>query len=172
MVAAPPTSVGGVETMETGTDALPRTSQTGYGVKTWRRKLPGVLTARGGLRTRPRSPSLCRMPTLPSSGFHHPWWCGLSLICRTAVCGPACTVVWQGRRGDPSPYVDCLGVCASGDDVMADALADFIASNLAGVARLQAYLLHLRGPLPAMVATARRRSVALLPDMRHFVGEG
>ena len=54
---------------------------------------------------------------------------------------------------------------------MADALADFLASNMAGVARLQAYLLHLRGPLPVMVATARGRSVALLPDMRHFVGE-
>jgi len=61
-----------------------------------------------------------------------------------------------------------LGVCASGDDVMADALADFLASNLAGIARLRAYLLHLRGPWPVMVATARRRSVALLPDMRRF----
>ena len=65
----------------------------------------------------------------------------------------------------------CLGVSASGDDVMADALAGFLASNSAGVARPQAYLLHLRGPLLVMVATARRRSVALLPDMRHFVGE-
>src|SRR6201984_2329816 len=46
------------------------------------------------------------MPTSPSSGSH-PWSCGLSLIRRTAVCGPACTVVWQGRRGDPSPYADC-----------------------------------------------------------------
>src|SRR6185437_6674919 len=25
---------------------------------------------------------------------------------RTAVCGPACTVVWQGRRGDSPPYAD------------------------------------------------------------------
>jgi hypothetical protein len=32
---------------------------------------------------------------------------GPSLIRRTAVCGPACKVVWQGRRGDPSPYADC-----------------------------------------------------------------
>jgi hypothetical protein len=72
-------------------------------VKTWRRKPPGVPTAGGASPTRPPWPSLCRMPTLPSSGFH-PWWCGLSLIRRTAVCGPACTVVWQGRRGDPSPY--------------------------------------------------------------------
>jgi len=26
----------------------------------------------------------------------------------TAVCGPACTVVWQGRRGDSPPYADLL----------------------------------------------------------------
>src|SRR5436190_6694399 len=45
------------------------------------------------------------MPTLQSSGFR-PWSCGLSSIRRTAVCGPACTVVWQGRRGNPSPYAD------------------------------------------------------------------
>src|SRR6202035_1939464 len=77
----------------------------GVWVKTSRHKLPGVLTDRGGLRTRPLSTSLCRMPTWPRSGFP-PWWCGLSLIRRTAVCGPACTVVWQGRRGDPSPYAD------------------------------------------------------------------
>jgi hypothetical protein len=76
---------------------------SGASERTSRHKLPGVLTARGGLRTRPLSPSLCRMPTLPSSGSH-PWSCGLSLIRRTAVCGPACTVVWQGSRGDPFPY--------------------------------------------------------------------
>ena len=45
------------------------------------------------------------MPTLLSSGFH-PWLCGPSLIRRTAGCGPACPVVWQGRRGDPFPYAD------------------------------------------------------------------
>jgi len=27
--------------------------------------------------------------------------------CWTAVCGPACTVVWEGRAGDCSPYPDC-----------------------------------------------------------------
>ena len=32
--------------------------------------------------------------------------CAVSLIRRTAGCGPACPVVWQGRRGDPSPYAD------------------------------------------------------------------
>src|SRR5271170_6041185 len=26
---------------------------------------------------------------------------------RTAGCGPACPVVWQGRAGDRSPYADC-----------------------------------------------------------------
>jgi hypothetical protein len=78
---------------------------SGASVKISRHQLPGVLTARGGLRTRPPWPLLCRKPTLPSSGFH-PWSCGLSSIRRTAVCGPACTVVWQGRRGDPSPYAD------------------------------------------------------------------
>jgi hypothetical protein len=25
---------------------------------------------------------------------------------RTAGCGPACPVVWQGRRGDSPPYAD------------------------------------------------------------------
>src|ERR1700741_1770559 len=78
---------------------------SGASGQTSRHQLPGVLTALGGLRTRPLSPSLCRTPTLPSSDFHS-WSCGLSLIRRTAVCGPACTVVWQGRRGDPSPYAD------------------------------------------------------------------
>src|SRR5689334_19251786 len=46
------------------------------------------------------------MLTLPSSDSRL-WSCGLSLIRRTAGCGPACPVVWQGRRGDPSPYADC-----------------------------------------------------------------
>jgi hypothetical protein len=77
----------------------------GVWAKTWRRKPLGVPTARGASPTRPPWPLLCQMPTLPNSGFH-PWSCGLSLIRRTAVCGPACTVVWQGRRGDPSPYAD------------------------------------------------------------------
>jgi len=49
------------------------------------------------------------MPTLPSSGSQ-PWSYGPSLIRRTAVCGPACTVVWQGRVGDHSPYADCKNV--------------------------------------------------------------
>ena len=46
------------------------------------------------------------MLTLLSSAFRL-WPCGLSLIRRTAGCGPACPVVWQGRRGDPLPYADC-----------------------------------------------------------------
>src|SRR5664280_1636917 len=35
---------------------------------------------------------------------------GNSSIHRTAVCGPACAVVWEGRRGDSPPYPDCEGV--------------------------------------------------------------
>ena len=89
-------------------------SANGASVKTSRHKLPGLPTARGASPTRPPWPLLCRMPTLPSSGFR-PWSCGLSLIRRTAVCGPACTVVWQGRRGDPSPYADSASVSGTGD---------------------------------------------------------
>jgi hypothetical protein len=38
---------------------------------------------------------------------------------RSAGCGPACPVVWQGRRGDPSPYADFLsgGARATGGQV-------------------------------------------------------
>ena len=31
----------------------------------------------------------------------------LSSTRRTAVCGPACTVVWEGRTSDRPPYPDC-----------------------------------------------------------------
>ncbi|HTT22558.1 MAG TPA: helix-turn-helix domain-containing protein, partial [Candidatus Sulfotelmatobacter sp.] len=34
----------------------------------------------------------------------------IRLIRRTAGCGPACPVVWQGRRGDPPPYADCVPI--------------------------------------------------------------
>src|SRR5271157_842583 len=60
---------------------------------------------RGASPTHPLSALLYRMLTLPSSDFR-PWLCGPSIIRRTAGCGPACPVVWQGRRGDPSPYAD------------------------------------------------------------------
>src|SRR6266852_1833358 len=30
-----------------------------------------------------------------------------SLICRTAVYGTVCTVVWEGRSREASPYPDC-----------------------------------------------------------------
>src|ERR1035438_3636782 len=35
-------------------------------------------------------------------------WRDLAQSDRTAVCGPACMVVWQGRRGDSPPYADLL----------------------------------------------------------------
>jgi len=47
----------------------------GVWAKTWRRKPPGVPTARGASPTRPPWPSLCRMLTLPSSDFRL-WSCG------------------------------------------------------------------------------------------------
>jgi hypothetical protein len=37
----------------------------------------------------------------------------VGLTDRTAVCGPACTVVWQGRVGDHSPYADCAAARGS-----------------------------------------------------------
>ena len=47
----------------------------GVWAKTWRRKPPGVPTARGASQTRPPWPSLCRMLTLPSSDSRL-WSCG------------------------------------------------------------------------------------------------
>src|ERR1035441_3748588 len=37
------------------------------------------------------------------------WWIAQSD--RTAGCGPACPVVWQGRRGDSPPYADVCRAC-------------------------------------------------------------
>jgi hypothetical protein len=39
----------------------------------------------------------------------------VGLTDRTAVCGPACTVVWQGRVGDHSPYADLRSVPGVGN---------------------------------------------------------
>jgi hypothetical protein len=47
----------------------------GVWAKTWQRKPPGVLTARGASQTRPPWPSLCRTLTLPSSDSRL-WSCG------------------------------------------------------------------------------------------------
>src|SRR5437667_12306860 len=41
----------------------------------------------------------------PGSDFHH-WSRGVSITIRTAVYGTVRTVVWEGRRSDPSPYPD------------------------------------------------------------------
>ena len=42
----------------------------------------------------------------PQTANAQPTASSLGLTYRTAVCGPACTVVWQGRVGDHSPYAD------------------------------------------------------------------
>src|SRR4051812_24014580 len=45
------------------------------------------------------------MPIWPRLDFRH-WSRGDSITNRTAVYGPVCTVVWEGRRSDPPPYPD------------------------------------------------------------------
>src|SRR6202035_1715324 len=58
----------------------------GVGTRIDRRQPPAALTARGELRTRPLSPSLCRTPTLLSLGFTH--GCAVLAIRRTTGCDP------------------------------------------------------------------------------------
>jgi len=76
--------------------------ENGAWVKIWRHKPPVALTARRGSRTRPLCPLPYPTPTSPCSGFLL-WSCRLSLIRRTAVCGPACAVVREGRTSDRPP---------------------------------------------------------------------
>src|SRR5205085_3711068 len=47
------------------------------------------------------------MPTSNCSVFH-PWSKHVSAISRTAVYGPVCTVVWEGRSRETPPYPDWL----------------------------------------------------------------
>jgi hypothetical protein len=91
-----------LHSLEAWTNAVSRASKGGV-VWTWRCKPPVALTARGGSRTRPLCPLPYPTPPSPCSGFRL-WSCSLSLIRRTAGCGPACPVVWEGRAGDCSPY--------------------------------------------------------------------
>ena len=76
--------------------------ENGAWVKIWRHKPPVALTARRGSRTRPLCPLPYPTPTSPCSGFLL-WSCRLNLIRRTAVCGPACAVVREGRTSDRPP---------------------------------------------------------------------
>jgi RNA-directed DNA polymerase len=48
---------------------------------------------------------LCRTLSSPRSGFPSSRLT-VGLTRRTAGCGPACPVVWQGKRGDSLPYAD------------------------------------------------------------------
>src|ERR1017187_6306948 len=48
----------------------------------------------------------------------------LTSTSRTAGCGPACPVVWEGRAGDCSPYPDRVGKSMLGD-VLLDALHQY-----------------------------------------------
>src|SRR6266446_3863179 len=72
---------------------------------TWRLKPPAAHVALGGSQAAPRSPSQCQSPSsvhsvcLPSQPANH-------IIYRTAVYGPVCTVVWEGRSRETPPYPD------------------------------------------------------------------
>src|SRR5271157_4284920 len=94
--------------MEAGTNAISRTSQTGRGQR------PG-----GANRRESPRPVAHRKLARPGHRFAECLLCpartpvygrAVGLIRRTAGCGPACPVVWQGRRGDPSPYADFAAI--------------------------------------------------------------
>ncbi len=55
----------------------------------------------------PRSETFTASPNRERPAHTH----FVGLTDRTAVCGPACTVVWQGRVGDHSPYADLRMFC-------------------------------------------------------------
>ena len=48
---------------------------------------------------------------------------------RTARCGPACPMVWQGRAGDRTLYADCVGIWLRRPDVQACLADDKIAKQ-------------------------------------------
>jgi RNA-directed DNA polymerase len=65
----------------------------------------GMRTARGASPIRRPCTLRSPMPTSPLLDFY-PWSYGFGLTRRTAVCGPACTVVWEagtGNRLSPMP---------------------------------------------------------------------
>jgi RNA-directed DNA polymerase len=64
-----------------------------------------ALTVLGGSQKARRCISRFRSPTLTPFVFQGCLFRSSS-IHQTAVCGPACTVVWEGRRGDSPPYPD------------------------------------------------------------------
>ena len=84
-----------------------------HGLDQWiRRRLRSVIWKQ---RKRRSSWRLANSPAL-SATFPNAYFDSLGLphlltdssTRRTAVCGPACTVVWQGRTGDRPPYADCV----------------------------------------------------------------
>jgi len=75
------------------------------------RNLPEALMDRGTSSKTRRCRPLCQTLTWPRSDCRSSLR-RASLTRRTAVCGPACTVVWQGRVGDHSrlfgPFANAL----------------------------------------------------------------
>ena len=69
----------------------------------WRPKPPIVPTALGGWLPRRLSRTPCPMPTSTRLAFPR-WRLRIDSTRRTAGCGPARPVVWQGRAGNRAPY--------------------------------------------------------------------
>jgi hypothetical protein len=70
---------------------------------TWRRKPPAAPMALGGSVTAPPSPSRFRRPSSFRSTSRPSRPSVLLNVRRTAVYGPVCTVVWEGRSREASP---------------------------------------------------------------------
>src|SRR5258705_5373618 len=74
-----------------------------------RRKPPVAHVVLGGSATVPHLPWLYRTPHSNRSVLQLLRY-QASLIYRTAVYGPVCTVVWEGRSREAPPYPDASGL--------------------------------------------------------------
>src|SRR5437879_3856834 len=92
-----------MEAVETGNGTIPQPAEEGCGFRPGKencrqRSWPLAHSGQSGL-THCAPECLFRLARAASTE-------GIVQLCRIAVCGPACTVVWQGRTGDRSPYAD------------------------------------------------------------------
>jgi hypothetical protein len=101
-MGAPPDACHPAQTMAAWYDRVPRASgkgcKAGCCVTGGRQYAPPLAEQRHTSERSPRS-------KLGRSTRHPPSL--LTSTPRTAGCGPACPVVWQGRAGDCFPYADC-----------------------------------------------------------------
>ena len=84
-----------------------RNSANGAWAKTWPHRRQVALTVRGGSQIHPDFILHCRMPTSTRLGFRDSLFTDC-LTRRTAGCGPACPVVWEGRSCEAPPYPDSI----------------------------------------------------------------